>query len=711
MRFDQVWQACALDGEKKNVFFDARVPGNVQRDYARFMNWGDVGYGLNAQQYHDTEGWSWLYKTVLQYNLQKGEKAFFVTEGIDYIYDVLVDDQLLCHHEGMFTKVEIDLTDKARPGSVLCVRIYPHPIRPGAVPDDRTEADQSVKPPVGYSWDWHPRLLVSGLWNETYIETRDEGYIRACEPFYTLSEDYSEAKITFCVDCDQDVVLRLYDHKGALVGEGARMTVNNPHLWWCNGQGEAYLYRWTADTATDHKEGHIGLRRVELVMGDGTWVEPVKFPKSRSTAPIQLVLNGRKVFAKGSNWVNPEIFTGEIDETVYEKHITLAKDANINIFRCWGGSGINKKAFYELCDKMGIMLWVEFPLACNNYVGSDHYLSVLEQEATAIIKHLRRHASVVLWCGGNELFNNWSLMTDQSLALRLLNKLCYELDRDKPFIMTSPLFGMGHGGYTFYDPDQKCDVFTLFQHASNTAYTEFGVPGMPDADRLREFIPADEIFPIKKTPSWIMHHAFKAWGEERWLCLSDLQSYAREPLDTLEKVVAQSQWLQCEGYKAIFEEARKQAPLCAMAINWCYCEPWPCAVNNSLIAYPITPKTGYYAVQAALRPALFSARIPRFDWRAGEVFRAEVWLLNDRPVPAGGEVRVWIELDNRKYDLLTWAAHSDGRNEIGPSVNWVLPDADTDRFTLHLECGELSSSYTLCYRPRYEAVRTRQMNV
>ena len=50
------------------------------------------------------------------------------------------------------------------------------------------------------------------------------------------------------------------------------------------------------------------------------------------------------------------------------------------------------------------------------------------------------------------------------------------------------------------------------------------------------------------------------------------------------------------------EEARKQAPLCAMAINWCYCEPWKTAANNSLIAYPAAPKKAYEAVRAALRP-------------------------------------------------------------------------------------------------------------
>ena len=57
-------------------------------------------------------------------------------------------------------------------------------------------------------------------------------------------------------------------------------------------------------------------------MNDGGWDEPAHFPKGRSIAPAQLVLNGRKVFVKGSNWVNPDIYNGRIDEKKYETLLT-----------------------------------------------------------------------------------------------------------------------------------------------------------------------------------------------------------------------------------------------------------------------------------------------------------------------------------------------------------------------------------------------------
>ncbi|MBP3428018.1 MAG: hypothetical protein J6M47_07140 [Clostridia bacterium] len=709
MRFTQQWQARAIRPDGASDWFAAEVPGNVQHDYGVMMGWGDINVAENVTKFRETEGYTWEYRTALDYAVKPGEQAVLVFEGVDYRYDVLIGGKMRLAYEGMFSRTEIALDGDE--GRELIVRIHPHPKRETAEFEDRQQADQCVKPPVCYEWDWHPRMLVSGIWQEAYVETRTADYIARCEPFYTLNDDLTHAEITFEVDCAEPVEITLYDPDGCVVGTGSRYTIANPRLWWCNGQGKPELYTYTARTAGHEVSGHIGLRRVRMVMNEGGWAEPFAFPKGRSVAPIQLELNGRRVFAKGSNWVNPDIYNGRIDEARYEALITLARDANMNIFRCWGGSGVNKRFFYDLCDRLGIMVWVEFPLACNNYVSTPHYLEVLEQEATAILLDLRSHPSVVMYCGGNELFNNWSLMTDQSLALRLLNKLCYDLDRDRPYIMTSPIFGMGHGGYTFYDPDAKKDVFQLFQGSNCTAYTEFGVPGTSELEDLMRIIPEDERFPIRNMGSWKLHHAFGAWGAERWLCMDVLNMYAQEPLDTLEKVVAQATWLQTEGYKAVFEEARRQAPYCSMAINWCYCEPWITAAGNSLITYPVKAKPAYYAVQSALRPVMASARIPRFDWKAGERFSAELWLLNDTHTSAQQTVRASILLGGLEYPLLTWESGETGDNRIGPTINWVLPDVDATDFTLRLEAGEATSEYRLCYRRSEAYVATRQMNV
>ena len=164
----------------------------------------------------------------------------------------------------------------------------------------------------------------------------------------------------------------------------------------------------------------------------------------------------------------------------------------MNLLRVWGGGIVNKEAFYEQCDELGLMVWQEFPLACNNYEGTPAYLRVLDQESKSIISRVRRHASHVIWCGGNELFNNWSGMTEQSLALRLLNRNCFDMDPGTPFLMTSPVMGMGHGHYRF--SSDGVEVYKWMSEAANTAYTEFGCPGPASADYLRGFIPPRRAF-------------------------------------------------------------------------------------------------------------------------------------------------------------------------------------------------------------------------
>ena len=702
MKYNQLWQARAIRPDGCSEWFSAQVPGNVQYDYGVYMGWGNIHYNDNSTLWRETEDYTWEYRTVLNYACKTGEKAVFVSKGIDYRFDILVNGKVCLSHEGMFSPVEADLSD-VQPGSELVVRIYPHPKREGA-DEGCNQADHSAKAPVCYGWDWHPRLLVSGLWQEAYVETRDAGFIRRCEPFYTLNADRTHASLRFETEADAEVEITLFDPDGNEVGKGQTFEIGNPRLWWCNGQGKPELYTYTARTASHEVKGHIGFRTVKLVMNKGGWDPLPGFPMGRNVAPIQIELNGRNVFAKGSNWVNPDVFNGRIDYERYETLVTLAKDAHMNIFRCWGGSGTHKEMFYELCDKMGIMVWAEFPLACNCYPDDPHYLEVLDQEANAIIRMLRPHPAVVMYCGGNELFNNWSLMTDQSQALRLLNKKCYDLDKDRPYLMTSPVLGMGHGGYTFWNPNTNQDVFTIFQNAKCTAYTEFGVPNMTDLENLKKIIPEEELFPIKPEGSWKLHHAFDAWGELAWLCPDGMQHFSREKLDVIEKMIAQSNWMQCEGYKAIFEEARRQAPYCCMAINWCYCEPWITASGNSLITYPVQPKPAYYAVQKSLRPVLASARIPRFDWKKGELFHAELWLLNDSVESANQTVKVSVRANGEEYELFTWETGNvdANTNKIGPTVNWKLPEWDTDRFTLVLSCGEASSEYTLCFRPDNE---------
>lgn len=717
----------------------ASVPGAVQLDWARAEGWDDYTYGDNWKDYLWMEDVYWSYICELNPpNIGEGERLFFVCKGVDYHFQVKLNGELLYEQEGMFTPFELDLTDRARQNDLLEVQLFPAPKREGAEAD-RTQADQSCKPAVSYGWDWHPRLIPLGIWEDTYLEVRPACHIQDAEVSYKLNKNLDKAEVTLDLRLSQTgdckVSWKLYDQTGNLIFTEERdadedkiqMTgeVQKPDLWWPNGQGEPVLYNSQVELVDnqgivkDKRKSRIGFRTVRLVMHPGAWDEPKQFPKTRSNPPITLEVNGRRIFCKGSNWVNPEIFPGIINEDTYRPLVEMAKEAHMNLFRSWGGGIINKESFFDLCDEMGIMVWQEFPLSCNNYRGTPEYLRVLDQESRSIIKRLRPHASVVMWCGGNELFNGWSGMTDQSLALRLLNRNCYDLDPSRPFIMTSPLMGIGHGNYLFrYQTGEE--VFQVMPKAANTAYTEFGCPGPSPADYLRDFIPEDDLFPPKRGTAWESHHAFGAWGgsSNTWLLPEVIEHYFG-PHNTLEEMVERGQLLQSEGYKCIFEEARRQKPRCSMALNWCYNEPWPTAANNSLINWPNRPKACYYAVAASLRPMVASARISKFSWKEGDQFDPELWILNDAPesVP-GGRIEAYLRMGEEELPLLVWDYPSlnPNTNLAGPVIRFTLPGRNVSRIVLVLRAvdhPEMDSEYTLVYQAGKTADRplgTRIMN-
>ena len=700
MIYYQNWQGRICDGAESNQWFKASVPGNIQFDYGVAHDFGDPDYMDNYRKYLPLEGVTWEYRTRLSFHQQDGERVWFVSLGIDYIFDILLNGEKIYSYEGMYKKVELELTDRLNGQDELSVIIHPHPKREGSVPGTRQEASASVKPPVCYGWDWQPRLLISGMWQEAYIETRKEDHIYSCEPFTSLDETMTKGAIDFKIDCHGAYEVCVADDDGNIVysGSDTHIEVDQPKLWWCNGQGKPSLYHWTVKSSSDEKRGTLAFKRLRLVQNIGAG-DPVGFPKSRYDAPVTIELNGRRILAKGSNWVNPELFFGRADEKCYEPLLTAAKEANMNLLRIWGGSGINKESFYDICDRLGIMVWQEFPLSCNQYPDTEAYLNVLRSEATAVIELLRHHACLAFWCGGNELFNGWSGMDDQSLPLRLLDALCYEYDHGRPYLKTSPIIGMAHGGYTFVHPQIDLDMIHGIRNSHYTAYTEFGVPSMTDVETLKNIIPGDELFPIRETEAWIARHGLQAWGPETWVCQPILESYYGKA-ETLEQLVEQSETLQCIGYQCAFEAMRQQWPHCSMMLNWCYNEPWSNAANNCLMSYPARPRKAYNSVKNALRPTIFSAGIERYDWKEGERFSADIWLLNDSPKKMSGSVTIELVMAEQTVKLIEWDAEAGANsNTEGPTVHVTLPASGADFFVLRLRADDgMENEYKLLLR-------------
>ena len=700
-------------------YINAVVPGAVQLDFLREENYPDYFYGVNFKDYRWMEDVYFIYESDLLIPLNDKEKAVLTFKGIDYRYKILINDILLLEDEGMFSEVKLDITEYCTKEAKLKVILFPIPKEDNS--GTRTEGRKSVKSVACYTWDWHPRLVSTGLWDEVKVEIYEDSYIKDFDVSYKLSDNYDKAIVSCDVllssESEIELELKYKDepiyklNSDNNTSHKPKFTIDNPKLWYPHNIGEQNLYTFVLNVikdnkVTDTKIRSIGFKRSKLIMNEGSWIEPRNFPKSRSDAPATLEINGTKVFAKGSNFVNAEIFPSEMSEEKYLKLIKLAKDANMNIFRIWGGGFVNKESFFDLCDREGMMVWQEFPLACNEYPDDEDYLEVLKKEATNIVRRLRTHPSLVLWCGGNELFNNWSKMTDQHHALRLLDSICFNEDKFTPFIMTSPLNGMAHGHYLNYDETSGREFITDLCNSNNTAYTEFGSPSGAPSEYIKKYCSDKDYNDLSpENEVWREHHAFAAWTTNSWLRIPEAEYYFGGYKDT-EDLLNKTLFIQSMCYKSLFEEMRRQWPHCSMALNWCFNEPWPCFANNSLINYPDIPKPSYYAVKDALRSTLASLRVTKHRYSGGEIFTGEVWLLNDSLNEIKEtNVEVYYHLENsEKIKLGTFISPKLNKqtNAKCGAVSFMIPSGYNGKIFIELIADNPSYNSDYVYLSRTE---------
>ncbi len=698
-------------------WYPATVPGAVQLDLLTTLKNPNWYFSDGYKQFMWMEDVFFTYRAKFQKPvLSDHQQLFFISKGIDYRFEIYLNGVMIFEQEGMFKPVEKELIPYLKENNELLVVIFPVP-KSNNRRTDRSQADHSFKPAVSYGWDWHPRLVPSGIWDDTWLEVKNTEYIKDTDYSYELDQKLQTATIKvrgtsggkngtakLVIRYNDQIVFEnkseVKDHLFSIDGE-----LINIHLWWPYELGNPDLYDFnlelidTEGRITDQQSWKSGFRKIRLVENKGAVAKDDLFPKTRNEPPFTVEINNIKIFAKGTNWVNPEVFPGIITPERYKKLLELAREMHFTLLRVWGGGIVNKDSFFELCDQMGIMVWQEFPLACNKYPDDPDYLSVLKNEATSIVKRLHNHPCLVIWSGGNELFNSWSGMNDQSLALRWLNTICLEQSPEIPFIPTSPVMGVGHGHYIFYDNKKDEDVFQMMYRSRYTALTEFGMPSPSDTAIIHKIIPENEWFPPTPTEAWKAHHAYGAWVGETWLCQDILEKYFGKA-ESLEQLIEWGQLLQSIGYKAIYESARQKWPYCSMALNWCFNEPWPTAANNSIIQYPALPKPCFEAIKQACRPMMASAVIPKFLWDKNEILTISLIMINgsQEKIPAG---KMEVRINGKLVDKWDYPEVPANQNISGPAVEFPLSGLNDPWIRIELRIpgqNELSSDYMLLLR-------------
>jgi hypothetical protein len=211
---------------------------------------------------------------------------------------------------------------------------------------------------------------------------------------------------------------------------------------------------------------------------------------------LTLYCNGTRIVAKGGNWGMDDGLKRDTPE-VYDHKVHLHAEAYMTMIRNWIGM-TNHSAFYEACDKYGILIWDDFWLA-NPVDGPEpNDPALFLENAEDKIKRYRHHAALALYCGRNE--GHPPKVLDEGLR-----DLIEKHDGTRLYIPNSASAPVGSGGgYSLPWPGGHNGIKQYFNDVTSAVLrSERGIPNVPELYSLRRFVPEDKLWPISE--SWALH--------------------------------------------------------------------------------------------------------------------------------------------------------------------------------------------------------------
>ena len=659
-----------------------------------------------------------------------------VFDGVDTLATYYVNGRFVGTSANMLVPVELEVGRVVRRGeNEVVVRLDP----PCATPPDILELFEGSphayqeeglavrKAPHMYGWDIMPRLISGGIWRSVRLEAR-AGPVLEDWVVVTLVAAEGGARLRLATlvsgldrlqggrlekatgPSSQPFLLRLearsanrrIEAEAALLAprQSHDLTVPDAALWWPRGYGEPACYRGRltllrADEVLDEVPVSFGVRTVGLDR---------RAPEGGKTEGFALVVNGERVFCYGPNWV-PLDARHAADASLYPSRLELLEHSGANMVRCWGGNVYEDEAFFDAADASGVMVWQDFAMACAAYPQDDAFAHALEEEATALVTRLRRHPSLVLWCGDNEvdLINVWRGLDPDAnrLTREVLPRLLRRLDPFRPYQPSSPYLSSAtatagdlerHGEVHLWGPR---DAFWSDYYSSSEApfVSEIGFMGLPERLTLEQMFgdgPASWWPP--RDERWLVHATDPTvdWRSSFWARAAKTFDRAAEYVDLggpweeapLDDVVLASQVVQAEGFKCAIERARHAvSPERSGLIWWNLVDGWP-QVSDAVVDYYGRKKLAYDFITRVQTPLLVSL----LAWPRSPGSRAQFYplvVVNHGRRTRSGEVVLSRARPNDPPEPL-WR----GTFSVGPAAHSSLaevPFASEDRALLLLD--------------------------
>ncbi len=612
-------------------------------------------FGLNSKLYADVDKHIYYYKREFDLPDSFGKDVYLCFEGVSYTCRVWLNGKLICEHEGMFGGPVCEVGQFVKTGrNELLVEVVP------PVPESDPKKQSQIVPWNIRRDDATSNgdFIVFGIWRPVRIEIVPK-YHLSRPHIYTVSIDDNRATLKFeaeiadpqikelevlpndtgarsvyTFDVSEGFDLRptgksvtyrlrlvekstqkvaysseetveIYDKKYLSANNEFRecqfieqiITLENPRLWQPCTLGAPELYEAQLELvcngqSIDYLSFDVGIRTVEYARTSGM--------RSRTRwEEYQYIVNGRKVFLRGMNWM-PIDYLYNASDNDYRWVLDLVKNAGIMLLRIWSGGGMPEDdRFYKLCDEYGIMVMQDSFIA--NQLSDEWNRAVLQSQVCYNLYRIRNHPSLVNHTGGNEI-NPYAPGNDA--AMWVISREIHDLDPSRKLYRTSPDSGSAHI-YMDMEPVWYKKYFGLLPFIG-----ESGIHSFPNFKTLCKQIsekeyssPLSDIFNEEfkeKNPELYNH--FTEYAPSRVPRMMSRASMINNIHGiSLSELCEATQLASCEFYQIMINAMRENYPVCAGVMPWVFKRHWTTVAIQLVdgLGEPIAP---YYYMKNAYAP-------------------------------------------------------------------------------------------------------------
>ena len=536
-------------------------------------------------------------------------------DGVDYESAVTVNGKYISRQVGYFIPHNMEVTGLVQDGTnTLNVWVNS--------PNEKQTADWSLHKTLikgvlnhhdtrpGGAWsdkgqDWNS----GGIWGDvTFRQTGPVAVdtLKVLPQVHHTDKQITSAQVELSVDSNRDEVVAIelvltppdtskaetYTFEENIRKGQTKLELSIPQstrqLWWPWDWGEPSLYDLTVslsvgDQLTDKRTVSVGFREVAL-----------------DAENKQFLVNGKPYFIRGTNYIASQ-WLGEVSDGQYQQDLDLMKQANINSVRVH--AHVAGKAFYELANKAGMVVWQDFPLQWG-YSDSPSFALEAVRQAEAMTDLLYNHPSIAFWSGHNEppwdatwmkyKYPSYQPSQNQQLTESVYQALGRAGDkrvvRKASYTHEHPWLGWYSGSYQDYRTYQPSMIVS-----------EFGAQAMPSWALLQEILEGDDNWPLSEQVlntlsyhNYQHHETLNIAAVQQGESLSHFWNNSQEYQRLVTKYAAEHLRLnKGKGVAAIYQ--------------FMLVDSWP-SVTWSVLDVERAAKPGYFALKQSYQPVLAVAQ-------------------------------------------------------------------------------------------------------